>query len=164
MDPFFSEKVGPQSVDAEDAARCTGGGRTLFAWSRHDVTLRFVLPFSRKMRPISMFRQPMENRKNAETRAKSSTWWERMAAPILRGVTLSAGKRRERTGREGTYRHCITPSGPKPKSEPRTGKNRLKNAIGHPISEKMRAMTWKVIKSRLRMAQNSPAGSLGTVL
>jgi hypothetical protein len=33
----------------------------------------------------------MENRKNPETRAKSSTWCERMAAPILRGRNLVSG-------------------------------------------------------------------------
>ena len=59
--------------DAEDAARCTGGGKTLLAWSRHEVTLRLTLPFSLKMRPNMMLRQPMENRKKEETSAKSST-------------------------------------------------------------------------------------------
>ena len=58
----------------------------------------------------------------------------------------------------------MTPTAPRPKSEPSTGKNRLKNDMGHPISERMSTMTWNMMRSRLRTAQKAPAGSLGTVL
>ena len=81
-------------MDAEDAARWTGGGRTLFACSRHEVTLRLTLPRSRKMRPTKMLRQPIENKKKAETSAKSSTWCESMAAPSLYGRTTSSAEER----------------------------------------------------------------------
>ena len=33
--------------------------------------------------PRVIFRHPMENRKKAETRPNSSTWWDRIAAPML---------------------------------------------------------------------------------
>lgn len=67
--------------------------------------------------------------------------------------------------REGfTYSICITPSAPKPKSFPRTGKNRLKNAAGNPISDKIRTTAWPMIKSLLSTAQKAPAGWFGTVL
>jgi hypothetical protein len=58
----------------------------------------------------------------------------------------------------------MTPSAPRPNSDPSTGKYRLKNAIGHPISESNSTMVWDIMSSRFRTAQNSPAGSLGTVL
>ncbi|KAK0430503.1 hypothetical protein EV421DRAFT_1858508, partial [Armillaria borealis] len=63
------------------------------------------------MRPASMFRQPIEKRKKADTRVKSSTWWERTAALI---------------------KHWMIPKAPKPRSSPRTGKKRLKNTDGQP--------------------------------
>ena len=58
-------------------------GRALFACSRQEVTERFDLAYSRQMRPTSMLRQPIENRKKAEARVNVSTRWDRMAAPIL---------------------------------------------------------------------------------
>jgi hypothetical protein len=88
-----------------------------------------------------------------EDRRADSTWHD-----------LISGRMAETDRGVGTYRHCMTPSGPRPKSEPSTGKNRSKNARGHPISERMSATIWKTIKSRLRTAQNSPAGWFGTVL
>src|SRR6266702_5758685 len=71
--PFSENSELLKSVDAEDAARWIGGGRTPLACSRQDVKLRLVLAFSRKMSPSKMLRQPRENRKKAETSAKSST-------------------------------------------------------------------------------------------
>jgi hypothetical protein len=65
--------------------------------SRQEVTLRLALACSRKMRPIMTLRQPMEKRKKAATSAKSSTWCERMAAPILRGITWSTKEWRKMT-------------------------------------------------------------------
>ena len=61
----------------------------------------FCLAPSRKMSPRNMFKHPMANRKKAATRVKSSTWCERIVAPM---------------------RHWKMPSGPSPKPRPRTGK------------------------------------------
>ena len=58
-------------------------GRALFACSRQEVTERFDFADSRQMRPTSMLRQPIENRKKAEARVNVSTRWDRIAAPIL---------------------------------------------------------------------------------
>jgi hypothetical protein len=106
----YKKEVYGQCVSELYQMLSTGGGRTLFVWSCHEVTLCSILPFSWKIRPISMLRQPMENRKNAEMSAKLSKWCKRMAAPILCGIALSAGEKQEGMGREGAYRHCITPS------------------------------------------------------
>jgi len=57
----------------------------------------------------------------------------------------------------------MTPRAPTPKSTPRTGKNVLKNLEGQPISERKRITTCPMIKRRLRTAQKTPAGWLGTV-
>jgi hypothetical protein len=58
-------------------------GRTAFACSRQESMERLAFADSRKMRPRSMLRQPMEKRKKAETRVKGLVWCERMVAPIL---------------------------------------------------------------------------------
>ena len=58
----------------------------------------------------------------------------------------------------------MIPKAPKPNSLPRMGKKRWKKDWGHPISAKMRNIVWKMIKRRLRTAQNIPAAWLGTVL
>jgi hypothetical protein len=76
---------------------------------------------------------------------------------------LVSGKTAGKDG-ERTYRPSMTPRGPKPKSDPSTGKNRLKNSIGHPISERKSTMIWNMMRRRFRTAQNTPAGSFGTVL
>jgi hypothetical protein len=81
--------------------------------------------------------------KKAETSVKVSTRWERIAAP--RNI-------------------WIVPNAPRPNSFPRTGKKRVKNLDGHPISERMRTMVWPMMKRRFRTAQKAPAGWLGTVL
>ena len=90
-----------------------------------------------------MFKHPIEKRKNAATRLKSSTWWERIAAPM---------------------RHWKIPRAPTPKLVPNTGKYVSKNLYGQPHSERKRMMTWKMMRRRLRTAQNTPAGWFGTVL
>lgn len=111
-------------------------GRIGFESERHCVIERFDLARSRKMRPRRILRHPSAKRKNAETRLKSSTWWERMAAP---------------------RRHWKIPRAPSPNVGPRTGKKRSKKAIGQPISERKRMMTWKMMNSRLMIAQKTPA-------
>ena len=90
-----------------------------------------------------MFKQPSAKRKNAETSEKSSTWWERTAAPM---------------------RHWKMPSAPMPKLDPRTGKNLSKNLYGHPTSDSIKIRTWKMMSKRFMTAQKAPAGWLGTVL
>ena len=52
----------------------TGGGRTSLARSFQAVMERRGLAFSRKISPMSMFKQPREKRKKAETRVKLLTW------------------------------------------------------------------------------------------
>ena len=52
----------------------TGGGSTSLARSFQAVKERRILTFSRKMSPTSMFKQPREKRKKAETRVKLLTW------------------------------------------------------------------------------------------
>lgn len=81
---------------------------------------RFCFAFTPRMSPRRMFKQPIEKRKKAATRVKSSTKWERMVAPI---------------------RHSKIPSGPRPNSVPRTGKNLSKADMGQLHSERMRMMT-----------------------
>jgi hypothetical protein len=53
------------------------------------VRERFDFALSRKIKPRRTLRQPMENRKKAETRVNVSTWWERTAAPILETRRIS---------------------------------------------------------------------------
>lgn len=72
-----------ESVFAAPKPCWTGVGRTPLACSRHEVTERLDFAFSRNIKPKNTLRQPIEKRKNAETRVKVSTWWERIAAPIL---------------------------------------------------------------------------------
>jgi len=128
--------------DTNDGAALRNGGRVSFgrmplASARQDMMERLVLADSRKMRPRIMLRQPREKRKKAATSVKSSTWCERMLAEI---------------------KHWKIPRAPKPKEAPRTGKNRSKKAAGQPSSDIISMMTWKMIKSRLTMAQKTPAG------
>ena len=66
-----------------------------------------------------MLRHPMEKRRNAETRVKSSTWWERICVEMLYNV-LSVCSRK--IGATRAYRHWKIPSAPRPKPSPRTGK------------------------------------------
>ena len=89
-EPVSDERVfssfPPHTLETNDGAAVdavTGTGSALLAWSRHDVMERLDLADSRKTRPTKMWRQPIEKRKKAATRVKVSTWWERMAAPIL---------------------------------------------------------------------------------
>lgn len=49
-------------------------GRTPFACSFQLMILLFAFAFSLKSSPKNMFTHPSENKKNAETRVKSSTW------------------------------------------------------------------------------------------
>ena len=76
-------------------------GRTDLASSRQERMERFVFAFSRKMRPRRILRHPIEKRKKAETRVKSSVCWERTVAPM---------------------RHWKIPKAPRPNEGPRTGK------------------------------------------
>jgi len=48
-------------------------GRASFARSRHEVIERLPLAVPRKSRPANILRQPMANRKKADTRANSPT-------------------------------------------------------------------------------------------
>src|ERR1700728_434447 len=73
------------SLAYTDENRGVYSGRTPpFDCSRQEVIDLLDLAVSRQMRPIMMLMHPIENRKKAETRAKSSTKWDRTAAPILR--------------------------------------------------------------------------------
>jgi len=89
-----------------------------------------------------MFKQPIENSRNAATMGKSSTTWLLTWAPM---------------------RHSNTPIAPTPCSSLRKGRKRVKKASGQPISLRMRRMTWMMIRMRLRTAQKGPAAVLGTV-
>jgi hypothetical protein len=77
----------------------TDGKRPL-ASSRQERMERFVLAFSRKMRPRRMLRQPREKRKKAETRVKVLVCCERTVAPILIEVSYGTAERERRTGIE----------------------------------------------------------------
>ena len=72
----------PNSIPFSTPLR-TGAGRTSLARSFQAVIERRGLDFSRKISPTRMFKHPREKRKKAETRVKSLTWWERIAAPSL---------------------------------------------------------------------------------
>lgn len=58
-------------------------GRTPLASARQEVMERLGLADSRKRRPRSMLRHPRAKRKKADTRVKSSTWWDRIWVEIL---------------------------------------------------------------------------------
>jgi len=77
---------GLDGIIGRTSTPATWVGRALFAWSRQDVKERLDLADWRQTRPTKMFKQPMANRKKAETRAKSSTWWDSTAAPILDAI------------------------------------------------------------------------------
>lgn len=134
-------------------------GKIPFASSRHEVTERLLLADSRKIRPSNMFMQPRTNRKKAETSVKSSTCWDRTAAPILPTI-----RRVDQTAKKKTHSPWKIPSAPSPKLEPSTGKNRSKKADGQPTSERKRIITWKMMRRRLMTAQKTPPIWLGTVL
>ena len=61
-----------------------------------------------------MLMHPSTKRKKAETRVKSSTWWDRIWVEM---------------------RPWNMPKGPRPKLFPRTGKKRSKKGAGQPHSE-----------------------------
>ena len=57
-------------------------GMMPFASERQEVIERFALADSRKMSLSSMLTQPSAERKDVETSAKSSTWWERICVEM----------------------------------------------------------------------------------
>jgi hypothetical protein len=59
---------------------------------------RLCLAFSRKMRPSRILTQPIENRKNADTRGNVSTCWERIIAPILNELLSTNKPERKKKG------------------------------------------------------------------
>lgn len=130
--------VSSPPVNVDDSVPVTGrisiprtcDGRTSLPRSRHDKMERLSLALPRKMRPTSMLAHPIENRKKAVTKGNSPTWCERTEAPSLRrcGFEWDVGG-----ALEITYKHCMTPRAPRPKSFPRTGKKRSKIAAGQPI-------------------------------
>ncbi len=139
-------------------------GRTPLPSFLHATIERFPFADSRKISPRRMFRHPTEKRSIAAPRVKSSTWWERIWAPI---------------------RHWKIPRAPNPNLLPSTGKKRSKNFIGQLSSEtsaiaicqdpleetdtcggysRRRTMIGKMMSRDETTAQKTPAAWLGTVL
>ena len=112
--------------------------------------LRLGFACSRKMRPSVMFKQATEKRKNAATSANSSTWCDRIAAPILKNGRSARSElscdEHGKNGKKRTYSPWKIPSEPRPNCEPSTGKKRSKKDIGHEISDRMRKTSWKMMK------------------
>jgi len=132
---------------------------------RRKGTLRMLTP--RSHRPLRLGRfAPDEtdkhveaaNREQEEGRSES----ERVDAVGQNSSADSVRKSDERLLRQDiqkkAYRHCMSPRAPTPKFLPKTGKNRSKNEDGQPNSERIRTIVCPMIRSRLRTAQNSPAG------
>ena len=63
-----------------------------------------------------------------------------------------------------TYKAWKMPRAPRPKFEPRTGKNLSKKLVGNPTSERKRKMHSPRMRRRFTTAQKTPAGWLGTVV